>query len=356
MKNLKDETKKEIVVLKKNSKKPLRIILWSFVALIVAAGTVLLWLGNKAYRQFDGKGVRIVIPNVSSQEEVNDILISQLGNYGADIAWFWKVRGGDPHRAAGSYVINPGDRVWSVVNRIRVGAQTPVRLTFNNVRTMDELATRISRNFAFSEIDFLAACDSLLPEQGFNKAQYPAAFVPDTYEFYATATAEDVVRKLAEHREKFWNEDRRAKAKTLGLSPVEVTTVASIVEEETAKSDERGKVARLYINRLDKGMRLQADPTVKFALGDFSIKRIVGPMLKVQSRYNTYLYEGLPPGPIRIPELSTIDAVLSAPAHAYVYMCAREDFSGYHNFTSDYNEHLANARRYQAELDARGIN
>ncbi|MEG0253878.1 MAG: endolytic transglycosylase MltG, partial [Muribaculaceae bacterium] len=149
--------------------------------------------------------------------------------------------------------------------------------------------------------------------------------------------------------------ERISKAKALGLTPFEITTLASIVEEETSKSDERGKVARLYLNRLAKGMLLQADPTVKFAIGDFSIKRVTKEHLRVQSPYNTYVNAGLPPSPIRFPEKSTIDAVLNAPAHDYTFMCAKEDFSGYHNYTTSFSVHLANARIYQAALNARGI-
>ena len=141
----------------------------------------------------------------------------------------------------------------------------------------------------------------------------------------------------------------------MGLTPDEVAVIASIVEEETAKSDERGKVARLYINRLRKGMPLQADPTVKFAVGDFSLRRIGAKHLAVESPYNTYRHTGLPPTPIRIAEKSTLEAVLNAPEHNYLYMCAREDFSGYHNFTASFAEHRRNAFRYRAALDARGI-
>ena len=156
-------------------------------------------------------------------------------------------------------------------------------------------------------------------------------------------------------RDTFWNPDRIAKARELGLDPVGVTTIASIVAEETSKADERPKVARLYLNRLSRGMKLQADPTVKFAIGDFSLRRIGGSMLNIDSPYNTYRVKGLPPGPIRIVDPQLIDDVLNAPAHNYIYMCAREDFSGYHNFSTDYATHQANAKRYQAELDRRKI-
>jgi UPF0755 protein len=153
----------------------------------------------------------------------------------------------------------------------------------------------------------------------------------------------------------FWTSERKAKAEKLGLTPDQVEIIASITEEETSKADERGKVGRLYINRFKSGMRLQADPTVKYALGDFSIKRLTHDMLQVQSEWNTYRVNGLPPGPIRLPEKSTIDAILNSTPHNYTYMCAKEDFSGYHNFTTSYDEHLANAHRYQDALNARNI-
>lgn len=239
--------------------------------------------------------------------------------------------------------------------RMARGHESPVRLTFNNVRTLDELARRVTANLAVSPEAFLAATDSLLSAKGFKKAEYPAAFLCDTYEVYATTSAEKLVRRLVKARDTFWNPDRIAKARELGLDPVGVTTIASIVAEETSKADERPKVARLYLNRLSRGMKLQADPTVKFAIGDFSLRRIGGSMLNIDSPYNTYRVKGLPPGPIRIVDPQLIDDVLNAPAHNYIYMCAREDFSGYHNFSTDYATHQANAKRYQAELDRRKI-
>lgn len=179
--------------------------------------------------------------------------------------------------------------------------------------------------------------------------------MPDTYEVYWTADPRKTIQKILKNNDAFWTEERRAKAQALGLTPDQVGVIASIAEEETAKADELGKVARLYINRLERGMKLQADPTVKFAVGDFSIKRIGGKMLDTDSPYNTYRYAGLPPGPIRIPARRTLQAVLDAPVHDYIYMCAKSDFSGYHDFTSDYSIHKRNAAAFRKALDARGI-
>ena len=164
-----------------------------------------------------------------------------------------------------------------------------------------------------------------------------------------------MIQHFDNYYKQFWNDERKAKATALGLTPDEVVILASIVEEETAKRDERGKVGRLYLNRLQKNMRLQADPTVKYAIGDFSIKRITEKMCAFDSPYNTYRVAGLPPGPIRLVEKHTIDAILDSKPHNYIYMCAKSDFSGYHDFAADYATHIANAKRYQAELNKRNI-
>ena len=243
-----------------------------------------------------------------------------------------------------------------VAQNLRKKRQTPVRFTFNNIRTLSQLAERAGMVMEFTPDEFLEACDSVLPKRGYRSGdEYTAAFLPDSYEFYWTASPYKVVSALADTRDRFWNEQRRSAARRLGLRPVEVAVVASIVEEETADDKERGTVARLYLNRLQKGMKLQADPTVKFAVGDFSLRRITARHLAVESPYNTYRVNGLPPGPIRIVDATTLDGVLDAPKNPYIYMCAREDFSGYHNFASDYSPHMANARRYQAELNKRNI-
>lgn len=327
------------------------------IALGCLAGVAALGVADVALSSYGGEDVRISIPAGSTSAEVQSIIREELpGSFGRKAALLWKLAGADPSRAHGSYLIESGMSAVRVAKNIHSGRQTPVKLTFNNMRTLDELARRVGQQLEVSADDFMAACDSLLPARGYkSRAEYPAAFIPDSHEFYWTASAPAVVTRLADARDRFWTEERRYKASKLGLRPVEVATVASIAEEETAAADERATVARLYINRLHKGMKLQADPTVKFATGDFSLRRITGKHLQTPSPYNTYLREGLPPGPIRIAEAATMQAVLDAPQHNYIYMCAKEDFSGRHNFASDYTTHMANARRYRAALDARGI-
>lgn len=298
----------------------------------------------------------VYIPEGTSQKAVGDTLVSRLGvGFGRKVYNLWRIQGGDSARAHGAYRVGRSESALRFSRRIAKGMQTPVNVTFNNIRTMPQLAERIASRLEMSAADFSKAMADTLSRRGYAKPEFPAAFLPDTYSFYWTVKSGDLVAKLLAHRDDFWNAERCGKAARLGLTPSQVATVASIVEEETSKTDEMPAIARLYINRVKKGMKLQADPTVKYSIGDFSIRRITLPMLSTVSPYNTYRNAGLPPGPIRIPEASTLDAVLDAPEHNFLFMCAREDFSGYHNFAADYATHQANARRYQAELNRRNI-
>lgn len=330
---------------------------FTIVAIVIAVA----WTGGaflyKTTKKFNGeKAVWVLISTGSDDNDIMKALTDSLGtDYGKVVHEVWTTIKGRPERAAGAYLIYPGDRSLDVARRLRSTDQTPLKITFNNIRLLEQLAVRISDNFQFDDKDFLKACDKVLPSMGYDKNNYISAFLPDSYEFYWTAKPEEVVKRLAEYRNTFWNQERRAKAEALGLSPDGVSILASIVDEETSIADEKGTVGRLYMNRLEKGMKLQADPTVKFALGDFTLRRILQKHLETPSPYNTYLHEGLPPGPIRMPEKATIDAVLNAPKNNYLYMCAKEDFCGRHNFAVTLSEHNANARRYQTALNALGI-
>lgn len=309
-----------------------------------------------ALNSYTGPETMVFIPRDATKAQVKDSLKTRLGSAdGTRVYLIWKLSGGSPSVARGAYMVEPGQSAMSIARRIKNGRQSPVKVTFPSVRTMDDLARRVTRNLEITPEEFLEACDKVLPDSGFTHQQYPAAFLPDSYEFFWSSSGETVVKRLLGYRNRFWTPERKARARSLGLSKVDAATVASIVEEETAKRDERPMVARLYLNRLHDGMRLQADPTVKFAVGDFSLRRITAEHLKTRSPYNTYQVKGLPPGPIRVAEAATIDAVLNAPKHPYIYMCAKEDFSGYHNFTADYAAHKANAARYRRELDKRNI-
>lgn len=332
-----------------------RILLWSLTTIVILGGAVFGVWRILCSATYEGEPCRIYIPVGATAEAVRDTLVSNLGTFGSKVARLWQLPDGDATRSHGSYVAEPGMQALPFSRAIVRGSQTPIRFTFNNLRTFGQLAARAGARFEADSTAFEAAADSVFGAAGFTRAQYAAAVLPDTYEFYWTSDPALVLSTIKNYRDDFWTADRLATADSLGLTPVDVAIIASIVEEETNKADERGKVARLYINRLQRGMPLQADPTVKFALGDFGLRRITGSHLNVDSPYNTYRNEGLPPGPIRIAEASTLDAVLTAPEHNYLYMCARADFSGYHDFATDYNRHRINAARYHRALAARGI-
>lgn len=332
-------------------------VLWALIIVVALIFSVAVWAWMQANATYSGPAVRVNIPAGYGKVQVDSCLRAVLGpSYGGRVARIWSITDSEPRRAHGSYLVQPGTRAWHLARTLRNGLQTPVRVTFNNLRLTSQLADRVAEQLELSAADFLAAADSLLPLRGYKgPAEYPAAFLPDSYEFYWTASPAHVIKTLADHRDAFWTDARRRQAADLGLTPVQVATVASIAEEETADRAERGTVARLYLNRIHRGMKLQADPTVKFAVGDFALRRITARHLGVSSPYNTYLHEGLPPGPIRIVDAATLRAVLDAPAHNYLYMCAKEDFSGRHNFATDYATHAANARRYHAALNRRNI-
>lgn len=336
-----------------------RRLAWTCVGFIFAlAMCAAAWLASTAFDKYEGgKPVRLYIPAGSSAYDVEIRLKSSLkdGGFGKNAYRLWKLQRGKAAMAHGSYEVKPGMTALQVSRMIKGGRQTPVKVTFNNVRTMQDLAERVCRNLETTPADFLQSADSLLRQRGIKPEQYAAMFVPDTHEFYWTASPSLVAKRLIDARDAFWNEKRREEAATLGLTPEEASALASIVEEETAMADERPKVARLYLNRLHQGMLLQADPTVKFAVGDFSLKRILSSHLQTESPYNTYVHAGLPPGPIRIASKAGIDAVLHPASHHYLYMCAKEDFSGYHNFASTYSEHQQNASRYRRALNQRNI-
>jgi len=245
----------------------------------------------------------------------------------------------------------------ALIGMLRIGDQAPVNITFNNIRTLEQLAGRISRNL---EIDSLELAQYILDSKtqkkyGFQKETFISMFIANTYQVFWDISKETLIKRMASEYKQFWNKERRAKARKLGMSQSEVSTLASIVQLESLKKDEQPKIAGVYINRLKRGMPLQADPTVIFATGDFSIKRVLKKHLEINSPYNTYVHKGLPPGPIYLASPSTIDAVLNYKKHNYIYFCAKEDFSGYHSFATNYNQHINNARRYQRALNQRKI-
>lgn len=265
--------------------------------------------------------------------------------------------GYDKKVKAGCYKIKPGMSNRTLVRMLISATQSPVRVTFNNIRTPEQLAEKISQQIeadSLSIIRYFKKPD-IAVNYGFNEKTLMSMFIPNTYEFYWNSDAKSFFDRMKREYNLFWNKDRDEKAKAIGLKREEISTLASIIEEETNKHDERAKIAGVYINRLKKNMPLQADPTIKFALGDFSIKRIWTKQLEVKSPYNTYKNIGLPPGPICCPSISSIDAVLNYESHQYLYFCAKDDFSGYHVFAKTLAEHNRNADAYQKALNKEKI-
>lgn len=257
----------------------------------------------------------------------------------------------------GRYAINPGEGVFTVFRKIKNGQQTPLSLTLPESRTMERLAGVLSKKLM---LDSATIANSLTDSAfcaryGYDTATITALFVPNTYDVYWNIGMDKLMERMKKEYDTFWNTERKEKAKAMNMTPIEVATLASIIDEETANNGEKPMIAGMYYNRLKEGMPLQADPTIKFALKDFGLRRIYNKLLRTESPYNTYMNTGLPPGPIKIASVAGIDAVLNHVKHDYLYMCAKEDFSGTHNFAVTYKEHLQNAAKYTKALNERGI-
>jgi UPF0755 protein len=334
-----------------NKKKWIAGIIAAIAIILVACAVPYLFMGAPA----DGL---IKVRKGSTIEQIGDSIKAATDEtYSNRVKTMLHLMNANVENREGAFRVTQGTSPFTFARRIKNGMQSGVRFTFNNVRTLDEWAQRWGDTFMDDADNMRKALkdSAFCAKYGKTPQTIACLLMPDTYEFYWDITPEKTLDRLNDYYKDFWTSERKSKAEKLGLTPDEVATIASIVEEETSKADERGKVARLYLNRYQQGMRLQADPTVKYAIGDFSIKRITVDMTQVNNPYNTYRVNGLPPGPIRLPEKSTIDAVLNAPQHDYIYMCARPDFSGYHDFSRDYSSHLDNAHRYQEALNSRGI-
>ncbi|OWY22591.1 endolytic transglycosylase MltG [Sphingobacteriales bacterium UPWRP_1] len=257
----------------------------------------------------------------------------------------------------GRYIIKPGMSNRSLVALLRSGKQTPYNLAINNIRTKEQLVTLVCSKLEAdsTELKRMLNDTAYLTQYNLTPDKVIGIFIANTYQFNWNTGAEAFFKRMKKEYDDFWTNERIQKAEKQGITPFEVITLASIVDEETAQPDEMNKIAGVYYNRLRQKMPLQADPTIKFAVGDFALRRILTEHLAINSPYNTYKNIGLPPGPIRIPSMAALNAVLNPEEHSYVYFCAREDFSGYHNFAATYEEHLINARKYRDELDRRNI-
>lgn len=335
-----------------------KIIVCVLAGILMLAGVV----AALFYRTFMSENVQrhdvtVIVPPEATFEQVMDTLrkhellkSEETFRKTAEVLKYKKIK-------MGKYDVSDCRTNLDLVRLLRRGQHYSVKFTFNNVRTVDQFVEKVGNKFFFepSELSALLHDRSYVQKFGLSDTTAVCLFIPNTYEIYYDITAEDFLDRMNGYYQQFWNEQRKATASEIGLTPVQVATLASIVEEENMRPSEKAIIAGLYINRLNKGMLLQSDPTVKFAIGDFARKRILNADLQVDSPYNTYKYKGLPPGPIRIPEASTMDSVLHYRHHDYLYMCAKEDFSGYHNFTASAAVHAQNAARYRAALNARNI-
>ncbi len=260
---------------------------------------------------------------------------------------------------SGKYVIPKDIGINELINFLRAGnGEVEVNVTFNSARTLEELAGKVTRSIEADSTEIIAVLTDprTISKYGFNSNTFLSMFIPDTYRMEWDTDAQEFVQRMADEYKKFWDDDRKQEARDLGLSQSQVSTLASIVQaEQQSIPEERGVIAGLYLNRLQRGMRLQSDPTVIYAIGDFSITRLLTKDLSIDSPYNTYKYSGLPPGPINVPSKQSLQAVLNADDHNYLYMCAKDDFSGYHAFASNLSEHNRNARAFQRALNERKI-
>lgn len=291
-------------------------------------------------------------------KELQNMLVEErIVNDPVSFGFLARIKELDKNLRPGLYQLEPNMTNLQVINLLRSGKQTPVNLTFSNARQLSQLPKKLVNKL---EIDSVSMANVMLSDTtagyyGFKKNTFISMFIPNTYQVYWTDTPKKILDRLKREYDHFWTDDRLQKAVNLNMSPVEISTLASIVQGETNKMDEAPIVAGVYINRLQRGIPLQADPTLVFAIGDFSIRRILNKDKEYESPYNTYKYKGLPPGPINMPSIAALDAVLDYDEHDYLYFCAKEDFSGYHVFAKTLTEHNRNAGKFQRALNKERI-
>ena len=334
-------------------KKTLLGIVLGVLVLLVVAGVVV-------QRQFYGNAVgeeyELFVSRRADYGELTDSLMPRLRHRWAFGVYARRIDLEQTYKP-GHYELKPGMSVIEVARMLKLGLQTPVRVTINNVRTPAQLAEKLARQIDADStlLTEVLTSSEVARSVGFDSVTLFSMFLPDTYEFYWTVTPRELIARMKREYDRFWTPERDARRERSGLSRLEVMTLASIVYEETRKTDEMPRIAGVYINRLRRGIPLQADPTVKYAMQDFGLRRILYRHLKYPSPYNTYINKGLPPSPICMPGRAAIEAVLDFEQHDYIFFCARPTFDGYHNFARTLREHNANARAYSAELNRRKI-
>jgi UPF0755 protein len=310
---------------------------------IVYTPNILVDRPNKLVVIKSGMTYREVLLELGREDVVNDMV---------SFSFLARLKNFDRKMQPGRYMLRSNMTNLEALNALLGGRHEPVNVTFTNVRLLSELDEKVTKNIGVTPEEFEDALDEFIADnqEGFNRQNILSMFIPNTYQVYYNVVPEELVERMHKEYEKFWTEERKAKARAMGLTPIEVSILASIVQAESIKQDEAPIIAGLYINRLKKDMPLQADPTLVYAVGDFTIKRVLNEHKEIDSPYNTYKYAGLPPGPINMPYIANLDAVLNYKHHNYIFMCAKEDFSGYHNFAATLREHNINAEKYQTAL------
>ncbi|MFN3557605.1 MAG: endolytic transglycosylase MltG [Bacteroidales bacterium] len=340
----------------------LKVIVSIAVILIISGGVAAYRLYHAIYQPNVFLGERktqhIYIPTGSTFRDVKGLLYENGMIINTNtFEWLAEKKNYKNNVRPGRYLIRKDMGNNELINLLRSGNQDPVRLTFNNIRLKEQLAGVVARQIEADSLSILRLLNDAEYLKRFDLTPETSKllFIPNTYEVFWNTSAEQLLERMAREYNAFWNDTRLQKARSINLTPAQVGTLASIVQQETSKRDEYARVAGVYINRLNRNMPLQADPTVIFAVGDFGIRRVLNRHLETDSPYNTYKYAGLPPGPIALPDPRVIDGVLNFETHEYLFFCAREDFSGYHAFARTYSQHRANAQRYQNALNQRRI-
>ena len=340
-------------------KKAFKILILLLVIILIVGGFSAFFLYSNFLKNNVSNDTVLYINHNSSFDAIMDSLKKNdaLVNY-VSFQRISKIKKYENNIKSGRYKLKKGMNNRQIVNMLISGNQSPIRVYIPSTYTIKNFCIAVAKNFEFSMEDLynIVTNSDSLKKYGFNKQTFAAMIIPDTYEFYWNISADEFLQRMKKEYDNFWTENRLKKAKEIGLTKIDVSTLASIVQaEQGMHPDERPIIAGLYLNRLKKGIPLQADPTVLFAIGDPHKTRVYLEDTKIDSPYNTYMYKGLPPGPILIPEVRSIDAVLNHDKNNYIFMCAKEDFSGYHHFSTNISQHTYYANLYHKALNEAGI-
>jgi UPF0755 protein len=335
-----------------------RTLIYFFSGILVIFLVSLIIYRNIPEIKTGGQSKELLIPTGSSYKEAFAIINSVLEIKNPKLfEWIAKRKNYPSNIKAGRYVIESDMNYFKFIDNLRSGRQKPVKITFNNIRTLNQLAGKVGGKIEADSLKIMEfiSDESNYSAEGFTRENIISIFIPNTYQIFWNTDAKGFFSRMLREYRLFWNQQRMEKARQEGLDPVKVAILASIVDDEVGKKDEKPRIAGVYLNRLRLGMPLQACPTIKFAMNDFTITRVLKKYLTVESPYNTYKYRGFPPGPVGCPSIEGLEAVLNAEKHDYLYFAAKADFSGYHNFSRSLSEHNRFAAIYQKELNKRKI-